>query len=228
MVPISGATAACTRGLVAVSPGSSTVPLTDTRHGLKPCPGLPNATRPSAISLATARPFGPWAASSSGVLIGRSGSRPGEASSCAMPPSMSTGSPRSSPRTWSRWRRMASHDQRLLAHRDAAREAGAECHHHAARRDVLERGDGRGLRHRVAVARGQHRWTDTDTLGALGDTGEMHPDVVAEGRDLRRPNALVAELLREDGMVERLRARRQAEGVGQRHFPSMRFAVRAS
>ena len=38
-------TAARTRGLVAVSPGSSTVPLTETRQGLKPCPGLPNATR---------------------------------------------------------------------------------------------------------------------------------------------------------------------------------------
>ena len=34
------------------------------------------------------------------------------------------------------------------------------------------------------------------------------------GGDLRRPDALVAELLREDCVIERLRARCQAEGIG--------------
>ena len=90
---------------------------------------------------------------------------------------------------------------------------------------MLKRGDGRGLRHWVAEARYQYRWTDTDSLGALGNTGEMHPDVVAEGRDLGRPEALITELFRKDGMVERLRAWRQAERVSQRHLHSMRFAV---
>ena len=84
------------------------------------------------------------------------------------------------------------------------------------------------LRYRMAVARDQHRRANTDVLRALGEAGEMHPNVVAAGGDLRRPDALVTELLRKDCLVERLRARYQAEGVGQRHTHSMRIAARAA
>src|SRR5262245_16141166 len=119
---------------------------------------------------------------------------------------------------------MAAHGlprQRLLAHRDTTRETSTECHHQAAWRYVFKRGDGRGLRHWMAVARDQDCGTDADPLSALGGTGEVHPNIMAECRNLGRPNALVAELFRKDCMVERLRARRQAEGVGQRHLLSI-------
>src|SRR5262249_50667076 len=69
----------------------------------------------------------------------------------------------------------------------------------------------------MTVARDQYSRANSDALGAFGDAGEMHPYVVAKSRNLRRPYTLVAKLLREHCLVERLRTRRQAEGVSQRH-----------
>src|SRR4029450_5851691 len=72
----------------------------------------------------------------------------------------------------------------------------------------------------------EHGRTNSDALRALGDAGEMHPYVVAKSRNLRRPYALVAELLREHSLVEPLRAWHQAEGISQRHIHSMPFELK--
>jgi hypothetical protein len=50
----------------------------------------------------------------------------------------------------------AGEAQGLLAHPRTAGKAGPEPDHQPSRRDLLERRDGRGLCHRVAVARDQH------------------------------------------------------------------------
>jgi len=74
--------------------------------------------------------------------------------------------------------------QGLLAHPRTARKTGAEPDHQASRRDLLERRDGRGLCHRMAIARDQHGGAKFDALRLFGDTGESDPYVVAEGGNL--------------------------------------------
>src|SRR5215831_499583 len=71
--------------------------------------------------------------------------------------------------------------QRLLAHPRTAGEAGAEPDHQASWRQLLERRDGRGLCHRMAIARDQHGGAKFDALRLFGDAGESDPYVVAEG-----------------------------------------------
>src|SRR5262245_55588842 len=78
----------------------------------------------------------------------------------------------------------------------------------------------------MTVARDQYSRANSDALGAFGDAGEMHPYVVAKSRNLRRPYALVAKLLREHCLVKCLRTWRQAEGVSQWHIHSMRFKLK--
>src|ERR1700719_3261087 len=78
--------------------------------------------------------------------------------------------------------------QGLLAHPRTARKAGAEPDHQASRRDLLERRDGRGLCHRMAIARDQHGGAKFDALRLFGDAGESDPYVVAEGGNLGTPD----------------------------------------
>src|SRR3954454_7449534 len=96
-----------------------------------------------------------------------------------------------SPRSNVNLRDMRAHAceaQRLLAHPRTAGKTGAEPDHQASRRDLLERRDGRGLRHRVTVARDQHRGAEFEALGLFGDAGESDPYVVAEGGNLGTPD----------------------------------------
>src|SRR5438128_9419789 len=60
--------------------------------------------------------------------------------------------------------------------------------HQASRRDLLERRDGRGLCHRMAIARYQHGGAKFDALRLFGDAGESGPYVVAEGGNLGTPD----------------------------------------
>ena len=78
--------------------------------------------------------------------------------------------------------------QGLLAHPRTARKAGAEPDHQASRRDLPERRDGRGLCHRMAIARDQHGGAKFDALRLFGDAGESDPYVVAEGGNLGTPD----------------------------------------
>src|SRR5437764_422119 len=78
--------------------------------------------------------------------------------------------------------------QGLLAHSRTAGKASAEPDHQASRRDLLERRDGRGLCHRMAIARYQHGGAEFDALRLFGDAGESDPYVVAEGGNLGTPD----------------------------------------
>src|SRR4029077_15732780 len=75
-----------------------------------------------------------------------------------------------------------------LAHPRTAGKAGAEPDHQASRRDLLERRDGRGLCHRMAIARDQHGRAEFDALRLFGDASESDPYVVAEGGNLGTPD----------------------------------------
>src|SRR5204863_3060916 len=112
-------------------------------------------------------------------------------------------------------KQVAAHDAQLQwrqAEAGTAGEAGAEPGPEAPRREPFEGGDGARLGERMAVARDEDSGADTDSTGALGDAGQRDPDVVAEGGDLRAPDALVAELLGEARVLDDARAGRQAEG----------------
>ncbi len=62
-------------------------------HSKPPC-ASPIAITPSPTSCATVMPFGPLAATRTGVPIGRSGTKPGGWTICTSAPSTSTASPR--------------------------------------------------------------------------------------------------------------------------------------
>src|SRR4051812_42613172 len=53
---------------------------------------------------------------------------------------------------------------------------------------LLERRDGRGLCHRMAIARDQHGGAKFDALRLFGDVRESDPYVVAEGGNLGTPD----------------------------------------
>ena len=97
-----GPTAACTRGVVRSSPGSRTVPFTIRTFQSIPAGSSDTLITPSAISCATASDFGPNADHSSGTAIGRAGARPGQWIIWHGSPSISTTSPRNSPRSCSK------------------------------------------------------------------------------------------------------------------------------
>src|SRR6266851_9674337 len=78
--------------------------------------------------------------------------------------------------------------QGLLAHPRTARKAGAEPNHQTSRRELLDRRDGRGLCHRMAVARDQHGGAKFDALRLFGDAAERDPYVVTEGGNLGTPD----------------------------------------
>src|SRR5215469_13126198 len=105
--------------------------------------------------------------------------------------------------------------QGLLAHPRTAGEAGAEADHQASRRDLLERRDGRGLRHWMAIARDQHGGAEFEALRLFGDPGESDPYIVAEGGDFGAPDRAKAEIFRKKRVLDGSGARRQAEVVSQ-------------
>src|SRR5207245_7082318 len=78
--------------------------------------------------------------------------------------------------------------QGLLADSRTAREAGAEPDHQASWCYLLERRDGRGLRHRMAIARDQYGGAKFEALRLFGDAGESDPYVVAKGGNLGAPD----------------------------------------
>jgi hypothetical protein len=105
--------------------------------------------------------------------------------------------------------------QGLLAHPRTAGKAGAEPDHQASRRDLLERRDGRGLCHRVAIARDQHGGTKFDAFRVFGDARESDPYIVTEGGNLGAPDCAKAEVLCQNRVFDGPWARRQAEVISQ-------------
>src|SRR5580700_12319859 len=95
------------------------------------------------------------------------------------------------------------------------RKAGAEPDHQASRRDLLERRDGRGLRHRMAIARDQHGGAEFDALRLFGDAGESDPYVVAEGGNLGTPDRTKTQLFGKKRVLDGSGAGRQAEVISQ-------------
>src|SRR5438309_7352830 len=120
--------------------------------------------------------------------MGRSGNQPSDARNWARPPSMSAMSPRSNALTCAICVRMLARLKGFLPIPRSAGKAGAEPDHQASRRDLLERRDGRGLRHRMAIARDQHGGAKFDPLRPFGDAGESDPYVGPEGGNLGTPD----------------------------------------
>jgi hypothetical protein len=85
----------------------------------------------------------------------------------------------------------------------------------ASRRDLLERRDGRGLCHRMAIARDQYRRAKFDALGLFGHAGESDPYVVAKGGNLRAPDRAKAQLFGKKRVLDGSGAGRQAEVISQ-------------
>ena len=105
--------------------------------------------------------------------------------------------------------------QRLLAHPRTAGKAGAEPDHQASRRDLLKRRDCRGLCHRMAIARDQHRGAEFEALRLFGDAGEGDPYIVAKGRDLGAPHRAKPELFGKKRVLDGSGTGRQAEVISQ-------------
>ena len=150
----------------ASSSSSSTVPNASAAHHSNSGRPPPIVITPSPSSSATARPFGPFAATTIGVSIGRAGAKPSACSICTIAPSTSTG--------FAAQQRAQLHDvllhagprQRALAHRHPTGEAGADRDRHPAGRQLLERGDRTRLHERVAQVGDEHGGAESDALGA--------------------------------------------------------------
>src|SRR4030095_12427483 len=110
--------------------------------------------------------------------------------------------------------------ERWLAHTRPASEAGAKPCPKTPRRDGLEGGDCRGLRHRMAVARNEDRCTNADAGGLLGDACQGDPNIMTERGDLGAPDALIAKLLCCHGVGDCVRTRRKTKCVGE-HIRSL-------
>ena len=109
-------------------------------------------------------------------------------------------------------REVASHvgpRQRLLAHRHAPGEAGAERDGEAARRDLLQRRDRRRLRYRMAQVGDQDGRAKTDAARRVRDACQRHPDVGVQRRRIVQPDPLVAERLAQPRVLDCVRARRE-------------------
>ena len=102
--------------------------------------------------------------------------------------------------------------QGLLVHHEPPGEPRADRDRESARCHAGDGGDGRRGGHHVAQARNEHCSAEPDPARALGDEGEVDPDVLVDGRRVVEPHALEAELLGEHGEVGGGRLRRETDG----------------
>src|SRR5439155_3903729 len=99
-------------------------------------------------------------------------------------------------------------------HGQSRRVARTERGDEATGRELLDRRDGRGGGDRVTRARHGHATPHTDALGALDDAGDGDPNIGVERRRVEDPDALVAEVLGDLGVVDDALARREGTREG--------------
>jgi hypothetical protein len=105
----------------------------------------------------------------------------------------------------------------MLPERGADGEAGSQADGQPAWRDVRNGGDGSRLGDHVPEAGDEHRGTQLDPVGMLGNQRHAGPDILPERWRVGEPDAIITERFSQQRVLDGLRSRGQQTRESQGH-----------